>query len=172
MEVLSQNMWGKTLREIGKIGFKTSLKSCLKLAKIASFYKATKTNHWGKSPGQITCRSTGWSTGQRSYLWPLGLPFYHLVDRTQVLTYRLTGRSTGQSTSRSTKARTREQSSLAGRPGPDPESKLSGLVDRRSTGPQTKAVYTFCAHRSTARLINFWLGRPLNRPPEGQVRNN
>ena len=78
MEVLAQKYWGKTLREMRKTGF-NSPKSCIKLAKMASFYRATKTSHWGKSPGQMTywstgrstdqgCRSTAWSTAPRSWL--------------------------------------------------------------------------------------------------------
>jgi len=49
----------KNPKRDGKIGFKTSQNSCVKLAKTTLVYKATKTSRWGKSPSQMTCRSTG-----------------------------------------------------------------------------------------------------------------
>jgi len=51
-----------------KTGSKASLKSCVKLAKITPFYRVTKTSRWGKSPDQMTYRSTSQSTGKQSYL--------------------------------------------------------------------------------------------------------
>jgi len=45
MEVLAQKqVEKKNLREIGKIGSKTSPKSCVKLAKTVPFYRAIKTS--------------------------------------------------------------------------------------------------------------------------------
>ena len=146
-------MWRKILREMGKTDSKLLQKTCLKLAKRTPFYRVQKTIAVGLNfLAKLSCRSTGRLTSQRSFLWSLGLPVNHPIDRTQVLTCRLTGRST--------KARTREQSSLADRPvgrsGPDSESELSGSVDRPVDRPSSQdCVHVLCTSidRSVDRLL-------------------
>jgi len=152
MEILAQKyVETNPKREIKKLVLKLLQNLMENWPKQPLFYRATKTSRWGKTPGQMTCRSTGRSTEKWSYLSPLGLPDDRPVDRTQVLICR------------STEVRTREKNSLMGRPlgrlGPNPESKLSGSVDRRSAGPQARACVRFYAHRLTDRLTDFWLGR-------------
>ena len=100
---------------------------------------------------RLACRSTGRSTDQQSYLWPLGFSVDRSVDR---------GKS--------------QRAKLFGAVDWDQIHRVNSL-DRstaRSTGPQARACACFCAHRSTAWSTDFWLGRPVGRPPEGQVRDN
>ena len=73
MKVLAQKYVEKKPKRDEKTGSKTSQKSSIKLAKTAPFYRTTKTGRWGKSPGQITCRTTGRSTVQRSYFITVGV---------------------------------------------------------------------------------------------------
>ena len=120
MEVLAQNKWRKTLKEIGKTSSKTSPKSCIKLAKIAPFYRATKTSRWGKSQarwpvGRLAGRPANshihdrWGCGrshpgQKLIGWPVGQPRQEPestalwpVDRGQIQRVNSLDRSTARS---------------------------------------------------------------------------
>ena len=150
----------KTSVEAKKIVLENSSKNLNQNWPKAPIYKGCQKLTVG---ARLACSSTGRLTSQRLYLWPLGLLIDRPVDRTQVLTC--------QSTGRSTEARTREHCFLAGRPGPDPESKLSG--------PQARLMHISCAHRSTAWSIeartreqSSLAGRPPGQPgpaPENEL---
>ena len=77
MKVLARKYVEKNSKRDEKIGFKTSLKSCAKLAKRTPFYRVQKLAIGLSFLAKMTRRSTG----QRSFFRPLGLPVDRSVDR-------------------------------------------------------------------------------------------
>ena len=115
------------------------------------FIPHLKSARWQLESAKLPFRSTGRSTGQRSYFLRLSLRSTGPVDRDWIQRAEL---SAGRPT-RSTEAISRQQSSLDGRPS-------------RSTSPPAQAGVHACARRSTAlvdRLLQWSTVRSTGRQP-------